>query len=99
MVLDSNCEYLLTRISHKPNGLVRNPSQPQLVAAETSTRRIRALLRVNPERQRRKSLESKPVGRISHSVGEKCGLKRLRPVLVFSSGKRIVSREKFRCLS
>ena len=78
--------YALARISHKPNGLVRNPYQPQSASwrtAETSTRREglarraqRALLRANPERVPRHTMrdESKPFGRISHSSGEKCGL-------------------------
>ncbi len=83
----------LARISHKPNGLVKNPSQPQLVAAETSTRREglvqRALLRANPERVPSHTMrdESKPFGRISRPSGEKCGLGRLKRLWTSERGQ------------
>ena len=90
----------LARISHKPKRLIRNPLSPQVLAVRASTRRWCALLRAghprkplhqraacadgHPERQRRKSMESKPVGRISHSAGEKCGLVLEHVVKAFS---------------
>ena len=65
---------ILAWISHHSCAVARNPLPPQPVAAAVSTRCCRTLLKASPERDRRKSVVSKPEGRISRHFGEKCGL-------------------------
>ena len=56
---------------------MKYPLWPHHVAAKVSARRKSALLKVNPEHERRKSFTSKPLGRILHIGSEMFGLSEL----------------------
>ncbi|MBU1736108.1 MAG: hypothetical protein KKC28_10060 [Verrucomicrobia bacterium] len=81
---DLKPSHRLARIFHGLRSPVKYPLWPQHDATKVSARRESALLKVNPEHERRKSFTSKPAGRTLHITREMFGLARWAVQNIFS---------------